>query len=102
MCLLRAIQALFLIPDQPNILIDSGGHACLTDFGLASITHGDNSIAVTHAHGYTPRWTAPEILRGANSITREADVFSFGMVVLEVSSSNPPPLLSGGRCGNFL
>ena len=31
------------------------------------------------------RWTAPEILKGAaNKITREVDVFSFGMVVIEV------------------
>lgn len=77
---------------QPNILIDGDGHACLADFGLASVAHGNNSIA-THAHGYTARWTAPEILRGPQQVTREADVFSFGMVVMEVSS----PRLSVGR-----
>jgi serine/threonine protein kinase len=69
---------------QPNILVNDGRHACLADFGLASVVHGNNSIA-THAHGYTARWTAPEILQGAQNVTREADVFSFGMVVLEVS-----------------
>jgi serine/threonine protein kinase len=31
-------------------------------------------------------WTAPEILKGAEKTTREADLFSFGMVVIEVSS----------------
>jgi serine/threonine protein kinase len=73
-----------LTPGQPNILIKSDGHACLADFGLASIVQGNDSIVPTHADGYTARWTAPEILKGANKITREADVFSFGMVVMEV------------------
>lgn len=79
---------------QPNILVDDRGHACLADFGLASVAHGHNSIA-THLHGYTARWTAPEILRGAPNITKEADVFSFGMVVLEVR----PRFLSLGMRG---
>ncbi|KAF9645010.1 kinase-like protein [Thelephora ganbajun] len=74
----------------PNIIVNHDGHACLTDFGLASISHGINSIRVTHAHGHTPRWTAPEILKGAEEITREADIFSFGMVVIEVFTGRHP------------
>ena len=34
--------------------------------------------------GYAAAWTAPEILEEAGGITREADVFAFGMVVMEV------------------
>ena len=34
--------------------------------------------------GYAAAWTAPEILEEAGAITREADVFAFGMVVIEV------------------
>lgn len=74
---------------QPNILVDHNGHACLTDFGLASVVHGINSALVSHLEGYTARWTAPEILKGANKITREADIFSFGMVVIEVCLRAP-------------
>jgi serine/threonine protein kinase len=74
-----------LTPAQPNILIKSDGHACLADFGLASIAQGNNSVVAADVHGYSPRWTAPEILEGADKITREADVFSFGMVVIGVS-----------------
>ena len=70
---------------QPNILIKSDGHACLADFGLASIVHGNDSIVPIDVPGYSARWTAPEILNGAEKSTREADVFSFGMVVMEVS-----------------
>ena len=36
-------------------------------------------------------WTAPEILEGADTVTREMDVFAFGMVVIEV---RPCPLQS--------
>ena len=39
--------------------------------------------------GYATVRTAPEILDGAGAITREADVFAFGMVMIEVS---PYPL----------
>jgi len=40
--------------------------------------------SVTQANEYTTAWAAPEILKGADTITREADVFAFGMVVMEV------------------
>jgi len=40
--------------------------------------------SVTQVNGYSTTWTAPEILEGAGTITREADVFAFGMVVIEV------------------
>ena len=83
-----------LTPGQPNIVVDHRGHACLTDFGLASIAHGINSILATQAHGYTPRWTAPEILQGAERITPEADIFSFGMVVIEVGSRPHPRVMN--------
>lgn len=35
--------------------------------------------------GGTARWTAPEILEERGSWNKEADVFSFGMVMVEVS-----------------
>lgn len=74
----------------PNILVNGAGHACLADFGLASIVHGNSSIVATEAHGYTARWTAPEILKGADKMTWEADVFSFGMVVIEAFTGKHP------------
>ena len=36
-------------------------------------------------YGHTVVWAAPEVLGGEYLITREADVFTFGMVVIEVS-----------------
>jgi hypothetical protein len=40
---------------------------------------------VTEVQGYTERWAAPEVLESGDRNTREADVFAFGMVVVEVS-----------------
>jgi len=57
----------------------------LTDFGLASIIRGTNSVHVTQPQGYTAGWTAPEVLMGTGEITGEADMFAFGTVIVEVS-----------------
>ena len=39
---------------------------------------------MTHENEYITAWAAPEILEGGGTITREADVFAFGMIVIEV------------------
>ena len=68
-------------------MVDRNGHARLTDFGLASI----NSALINRTEGRTMRWTAPEVLKGGK-ITPEADIFSFGMIVIEVGSRTCPRL----------
>ena len=65
---------------QPNILVDDSGHARITDFGLVQ----DTSSVVSIAEGQSTRWTAPEILEETGIPSIEADVFSFGMVMVEV------------------
>ena len=52
-------------------------------------------------NGYAGAWTAPEILGGASTITREADVFAFGMVVIEVGPHALLPLVLVGGSGYF-
>ena len=71
---------------EPNILIDGSGHARVCDFGLASITRGKYTPAprLRSDGGYTERWSAPEILSGEGTASEPADVFAFGMVVIEV------------------
>ena len=44
-----------------------------------------DSVLVTAVQGYSARWAAPEVLGNGDRNTREADVFSFGMIVIEVS-----------------
>lgn len=53
--------------------------------------------SVTQENRYPASWAAPEILEGADEITREADVFAFGMVVTEVCPrTSPHPVFEMG------
>ena len=63
---------------QPNILIDNSGRARVTEFGLAGVTQ-----SAPHQHVHTARWAAPEVLNEAPR-SKEADIFSFAMVMIEV------------------
>ena len=69
---------------KPNILVNDSGHALITDFGFTTVVRNlDSILSVQPQHGHTKRWAAPEILNeGPNS--READVFAFAMVMIEV------------------
>jgi len=84
---------------QPNILIDDNKNAVLCDFGLASITaDAESAHASTVNSAGSIRWMAPERLSifdgnpepapTAVRVTRESDMYSLAMVVIEV---RPPP-----------
>ncbi|KAF3969885.1 hypothetical protein CMV_006361 [Castanea mollissima] len=64
-----------------NVMLDSDFNAHLGDFGLARILQNDTSVTTTLAG--TPGYLAPEI-GFVGKATPESDVYSFGMVVLEV------------------
>ena len=75
----------FLRSLQPNILMDNTGRARIAEFGLATVTQNLDSIrTASDEHGHTARWTAPEILNEEGTHSKEADVFSFAMVMIEV------------------
>ena len=77
-------------PGQSNILMDDTGNARLADFGLATVTQNLDSVrSATCQRGFTPRWAAPEVL-DEGMYSKEADVFSFAMVMVEVSYGSPP------------
>jgi serine/threonine protein kinase len=97
---------------QPNILVDHTGQARITDFGLATVTQNLESIRTASGEqGYTARWTAPEILNEEGTYSKEADVFSFAMVMIEVRhrwvfssglTSLPSRIITGvHRCCSF-
>jgi len=70
---------------QPNVVIDESGNARITDFGLAAVARNPHSHRSSLGDdGHTARWCAPEILKGDQSFSKESDVFSFGMVIIEV------------------
>jgi len=65
--------------------VDDAGRARITDFGLATVTQNlDSMRSASGDQGHTARWTAPEILNEEGTFSKEADVFSFAMVMIEV------------------
>ncbi|KAK1224258.1 hypothetical protein PQX77_012836 [Marasmius sp. AFHP31] len=70
-----------------NILIDDEGHPLLTDFELTSF-HGAKHDS--DAPAGTMRWAAPELLWGGSDPTFATDIYSFGLVCIEVYSGQAP------------
>ena len=69
--------------------MDDSGGARIADFGFTTVTLNlDSARSVQCQRGFTPRWTAPEVLdEGPHS--KESDVFSFAMVIIEVRHRRP-------------
>ncbi|KAM7469726.1 hypothetical protein LguiA_007909 [Lonicera macranthoides] len=65
-----------------NILLDGDFNVKISDFGLAKLIDRDQSQVLTALKG-TPGYVAPELFTGTN-ISVKADVFSFGIVTLEI------------------
>ena len=75
---------------QSSVLVDGTHHARITDFSFAMVTHNlDLMWSTSPDHGHTARWTAPEILTKKGINSKKADVFSFAMVMIEVSCGSP-------------
>uniref|UniRef100_A0A2N9EXR9 Receptor-like serine/threonine-protein kinase n=1 Tax=Fagus sylvatica TaxID=28930 RepID=A0A2N9EXR9_FAGSY len=68
-----------------NILMDENGCAKISDFGLAKFLKPDQSKTSTGIRG-TKGYVAPEWYRKASkaSVTVKVDVYSFGIVLLEI------------------
>ncbi|XP_058221471.1 G-type lectin S-receptor-like serine/threonine-protein kinase SD2-5 [Rhododendron vialii] len=64
-----------------NILLDKDFRAKISDFGLARLIDGNQSLALTSLKG-TIGYLAPEMYRGSH-ISVKADIYSFGVVILE-------------------
>ncbi|XP_065878327.1 G-type lectin S-receptor-like serine/threonine-protein kinase SD2-5 [Euphorbia lathyris] len=64
-----------------NILLDADLNAKISDFGLSKLIERDQSQVVTTMRG-TPGYMAPELF--SSVITEKADVYSFGIVVMEI------------------
>ncbi|GLJ50844.1 hypothetical protein SUGI_1083100 [Cryptomeria japonica] len=67
-----------------NILLDNSFQAKIADFGLARLLPNDKTHVSTRVAG-TVGYTAPEYAR-YGQLTKKADTYSFGVVVLEIVS----------------
>jgi serine/threonine-protein kinase len=63
-----------------NILIDDGGNARITDFGLAGLAEEFREDEISSG---TPAYMAPEQLEG-KSVTVRSDIYSLGLVLYEL------------------
>ena len=82
--LIRLILTIFLSKDlkAANILVDRQFRAKVADFGLSQ----KKQLGGTG----TPFWMAPELLRKEASNSSASDVFSFGVILIEVYSRKDP------------
>ncbi|XP_057454657.1 G-type lectin S-receptor-like serine/threonine-protein kinase SD2-2 [Lotus japonicus] len=85
-----------------NILLDSDFTAKVSDFGLAKLIGRDFSRVLATMRG-TWGYVAPEWISGV-AITTKADVYSYGMTLLELISGRrnveTPPSAGGGESGS--
>jgi serine/threonine-protein kinase len=75
-----------------NVMVDAGGHAKLTDFGVARITEGDGEQAEATRAGAmigTPSYMSPEQLQG-QPIDRRTDIFSAGVLFYQFLTGQKP------------
>ncbi|ESR41063.1 hypothetical protein CICLE_v10027475mg [Citrus x clementina] len=66
-----------------NILMDESWKAKISDFGLSKLLKTDQTRTYTVLRG-TRGYTAPELHSRNNRITVKADVYSFGVMLLEI------------------
>ncbi|XP_069048470.1 interleukin-1 receptor-associated kinase 4 isoform X1 [Lepisosteus oculatus] len=71
-----------------NILLDKMFVAKISDFGLSRASAKLTSTVMTETIVGTTAYMSPEALRG--EITPKSDIFSFGVVLLEIISGHPP------------
>ncbi|KAJ0669735.1 putative protein kinase RLK-Pelle-SD-2b family [Helianthus annuus] len=78
----ECVQKIIHLDIKPqNILLDEDFNAKVSDFGLSKLIDRDQSHVMTRMRG-TPGYMAPEWL--SSVITEKVDVYSFGIVLLEI------------------
>src|SRR3954447_19158205 len=71
-----------------NVLVERDGHACLTDFGIATTT-GDSSLTTQGALIGSPSYMAPERAHG-DEPRPQVDLWSLGATLYAAVEGRPP------------
>ncbi|KAJ3446249.1 serine/threonine-protein kinase tnni3k-related [Anaeramoeba flamelloides] len=74
---------------SPNILLDHQSNIKIIDFGLAKTINSSRNVQNNTIVG-TPRWMAPELLRGEQNYTNKIDIYSLGIILWEISKREIP------------
>jgi serine/threonine protein kinase len=75
-----------------NVMVDAGGHAKLTDFGVARVADPDAPQAEATRVGTmvgTPSYMSPEQIQG-QTLDRRTDVFSAGIIFYQFLTGKKP------------
>lgn len=82
-----------------NVMVSSDGIALIADFGNAQLKDLTLRFTTTRKGGLSIRWAAPELLLEDNGpqFSKEADVYAYGMTVLEVLTGKVPYNGTGDR-----
>jgi len=75
-----------------NVMVDTGGHAKLTDFGVARLAESEgNQAEATRAGAMvgTPSYMSPEQIQG-QKVDRRTDIFSAGIIFYQFLTGQKP------------
>lgn len=100
LCYLHGLEKPIIHRDikASNILLDSDFEAHIADFGLARMLDSSHSHVSTQSAG-TMGYMPPEYKDGFTVATLKADVYSFGVLMLEAVTCKRPnwPMVFGGK-----
>jgi len=73
-----------------NILVDGGGHALVTDFGIARAAAEESRLTVTGMAVGTPAYMSPEQAMGEREVDGRSDIYSLGIVAYQMLAGETP------------